>query len=273
MYACFFLSNLNQVLSLVLIVTFVSLENLKILSIHISLFLLLFAMSVFAQQASLDGTKLVYKRFVTRSIDATSRGLGFTYRNTKFVQGKDRVFEIHVATIRDPKEASIQEKALLQGQGLKSYYYGKVNNAFAVRIGIGNQKAKFNREVPNAFEIKRGYSIGINAALLKPVYVEVSGADIASSGIKPYNPLDTTELVLGRTAFYHGLSKTKINPSLFLRYYWSFDFSKDDEKIKALEVGTFAEVYLNKLRIMAHDNNKRFFATLYVSYVFGNKQY
>lgn len=258
---------------MVLFVTFVSLQKLKILSLHISLFLLLFSFTAMAQQASLDGTKLVYKKFVTRSIDATARGLGFTYRNAKFVQGKDRIFEIQFATIHDPKEASQTEKPLLQGQGLKSYYFGKVNNAFALRFGIGNQKSMFNREVPNAFEIKRGYSIGINAALLKPVYVQVSGADVSTSGIKAYNPLDTTELVLGRTAFYNGLSKTKINPSLFFRYYWTFDFSKDDETIKALEVGVIGDVYLRKLRIMANDYNRRFFATVYVSYVFGSKQY
>lgn len=257
---------------LLLIVTFVSLQILKKNVCYTLIVLLLLSPFAEAQQASLDGTKLVYKKFVTRSIDATSRGLGFTYRNAKFVQGKDRLFEFQISTIHDPQEGT-QVKPILAGRGLKSYYYGKINNAFALRFSYGSQKVMFNREVPNAYEIKQGFQLGINAALLKPVYVQVAGSDVTSSNIKSYDPRDTSELVIGRVSFYNGLFKSKINPSLFFKYYWSFDFSKDDEVIKALEVGAIGDVYLNKLEIMARDINRRFFATLYVSYVFGSKQY
>ena len=257
---------------MLLIITFVSLQKLNFTRLHIGFILAMMVTSAQAQQASLDGTKLVYKKFVTRSLDATARGLGFTYRTAKFVRGKDRIFEFQLSTIHDPKEGT-QVKPLLGGRGLKNYYYGKINNAFALRFGYGNQKAMFNREVPNAYEIKQGYTIGINAALLKPVYVQVAGSDVTSSNIKAYNPSDTSELVIGRVAFYNGLMKSKFNPSLFLKYYWTFDFSKDDEVIKSVEVGVIGDVYLNRLNIMARDNNRRFFATLYASYVFGSKKY
>ena len=224
------------------------------------------------QQASLDGVKLVYKNFTTRNLDITARGFGFGYRKSKFVQGKDRVLEISGTIIHDPKEGS-KVPAALHGQGLKSYYIGKVNNVLALRVGVGSQKVMFAKEVPNAVEFKQCFTVGINAAMLKPIYVQVAGADAATSGIKPYNPLDTTETVLGRASFFNGISKTTINPALFFKYYWQFDFAKDDEVIKAIEVGACVDLYLSKLRILANDNNRRFYTTLYVAYSFGNKYY
>ena len=55
---------------------------------------------------------------------------------------------------------------------------------------------------------------------------------------------------------------------MFLKAAFSFEFSKKDEKIKALEVGGTASAFLNEVEIMASQNS-RFLFNIFVSYRFG----
>jgi hypothetical protein len=223
------------------------------------------------QQASLDGTKLLYRNFTSKSLTITSRGVGFTYRKAKFVRGKDRLFELELATIKDPKQVKTQG----QGTNFKSYYFGKLNSVIAIRAGLGWQKSLYNKEVPTALEIKTGFAFGASIALLKPIYVQVpSNERNRTTRVERY---DTTLInsgqVLGRASFFNGISKTTISPGAFLKYYFLFDFGSEDDKIRALECGAIGDFYLRGVNIMAFNTPRKFMLTLYVSYVFGDKKY
>lgn len=250
-----------------------------ILYLKFCFLLLLFvtlAPNSFAQQASLDGTKLIYRNFKTNSINANTRGFGYTYRNAKFIKGKDRLFEIEFANVRDAKEKKIQGQG--QGQGFKTYYFGKLNSAYSLRLGLGWQKALYNKEVPTAIEIKNGFTFGATLGLLKPIYVQVysqtTRLDSKTVVAEQYDPsIHTQNRVLGRASFFNGISRTTISPGAFLKYYYIFDFAPDDDRIKALECGVIADYYLNGLEIMANNTPKKFMLTLYVAYTFGDKKF
>ena len=255
---------------------FITLQLRKLLSYKIIGLLLINTMLclvTFAQQASLDGTKLLYRNFKTNSATITSRGISYTFRKAKFVQGKDRLFEFDLATVKDAKQSKVK------GQDLrfKSFYYGKLNSVMNIRLGIGWQKALYNKEVPKAIEIKNGFTFGATLGILKPVYVQVYAPIDKSDNKKIVSErYDVTKHnaynILGRASFFNGISKTTINPGAFLKYYYTFNFSADDDRIKALECGLIADFYLKGLEIMANNTPKRFMVTLYASYTFGSKK-
>ena len=226
---------------------------------------------LFAQQASLDGTKLLYRNFTSKGVSIASRGFSISYRKAKFVQGKDRIFDVEFATVRDPKEKKVSGN----GTGFKSFYFGKINSVFDLRVGFGSQKSIYNKEVPNAIEIKRGFSFGASLATLKPIFVQLKqGGEPPLIISERYDPaIHSISTITGRASFFTGVWRTTFSPGLYLKHYYLFDFADDDEKIKALECGATIDAYLKGINIMAFNTPKRLMVTLYVSYIFGDKKF
>jgi hypothetical protein len=60
----------------------------------------------------------------------------------------------------------------------------------------------------------------------------------------------------------------KIDPGVYLKGGFSFEYSKQDIRLQALEVGAVASAFLNEVEIMA-SHNSRFLFSFFVSFRWG----
>jgi hypothetical protein len=133
-------------------------------------FLLMISIKGIAQQAGLDGPRLLYKKQHSKSFFVTSRGWGINYRTGKHITGKsDGVFEFDFTTFRHPKEIRTRS----EGGNNRSYVLGKMNNLVAIRAGYGIQRSLYGKELAHAVEVKWNLYAGVSLGLAKPVFLEI----------------------------------------------------------------------------------------------------
>jgi hypothetical protein len=249
---------------------------MKLLYNLVFLFLVYFALSTkcFAQQASLDGPKLLYKKMQTKSLIVHSRGWGFNYRRGKHITGKmDGVYEFEFATIRHPKEVKVQNT--IQGNN-KSFVLGKLNFLSTLRLGYGLQKVIYAKEVPGAIEIRWHNYLGASIGLAKPIYLEVRQLSNDPFPLAPrserYDPeIHRPAAILGRSSFFKGLSQTAFHPGVYYKSGLSFDFAQEDDRIRNIEVGAVTDFFIRPIEIMAYNPKTILIVSLYISFNWGNK--
>jgi len=249
---------------------------MKSLKIYIAFFLVfLFGVNYcFAQQASLDGPKLLYKKMQTKSLIIHSRGWGFNYRLGKHITGKiDGVYEFEFATIRHPKEVKVQNT--IQGNN-KSFVLGKLNFFSTLRLGYGLQKVIYAKEVPGALEIRWHNYFGASIGLAKPIYLEIRQLSNDPFPSAPrserYDPeIHRPAAILGRSSFFKGISQTAFHPGVYYKSGLSFDFAQEDDRIRNIEVGAVTDFFIRTVEIMAYNPKTVLIVSLYISFNWGNK--
>jgi len=110
-------------------------------------------------------------------------------------------------------------------------------------------------------------------ALYKPIYYKVLYPVSANSfevKIEKYDPSITIpQEIYAKAAFTKGLNELKVVPGIYAKAGFNFEYSKEDKIIHAIELGAQINAFPKKIPIMAIDNNKAIFFSLFVSYRFG----
>jgi hypothetical protein len=179
-------------------------------------------------------------------------GGGFSYAKMKTVYLK-KLFNIELVGVHDVKEY------VITSSNGDRYVYGKSNAFYCLRNQYGLQKQLFSKRDKGGIEIRYYYLAGIDIGFLKPIYyINTNGQTTKSlSSIEKKAP------------FYRGISETKIIPGIALTAGSSFEFSKRDRGINALEGGLIFDLYPKKIELMANDYNKIWFLGFFISLRFG----
>lgn len=177
----------------------------------------------------------------------------------------------------------------------KSYFFGKQNNLFAVHFNIGQKILIAEKAKKNGLRLFYHYSGGFSLGILKPYILTVIDTNSLS-----YNPIEETytfsetinvaynsnetyylnyihynqfgqtfEAIVGGAGFRKGWN-LKFQPGLHIKTGLSFDWSKNEGLIKALDVGFSCDVYFKKVPIMLV-NNKSVFPSVYLGFQIGKK--
>lgn len=220
----------------------------------------------FSQGELDEQKKIFYRNERSIAILLNSNGIGLNGRYSKRIDAfKKTVYDIEIVSLKHPKE---YRKLSQFNPSSRGYVLGKLNNVFVIRPGIGQQKEVFQKFDIGGISIRRFYTGGPSLALLKPVYYEVTQPGTQQINIEKFD-IDKADNILGKASFFKGFSEIKPRPGAFLKGGISFEFSRFDQVIHAIEGGAIAEAYLSKLPIMATKQNYQFFLTLFVSYRFG----
>lgn len=197
--------------------------------------------------------------------------MGFTKRKDAF---RSNTFGFGFSSIHHPKEYKSQSP-YTQGWG-RSYVFGKMNEALAIRVNVGKQKEIFSKYDKGGIAIRYYYSGGISLALLKPIYYQKivsidyeTGKIVYDASLFDPDYMQSVYDIYDRESFFVGLNETKLNPGVFARAGLSFEYSAAEETINALEIGLQMEGFLKELQVMAVNTNQRFFLSLFVGYRFG----
>ncbi len=220
-------------------------------------------------------TKVFYRNERSWSGSLNSNGWGVNYRYSKRLNAfSSIIFDADLASIRHPKEIKSQSP-YIGGWG-RSYVFGKTNEAFALRVGTGYQKELFSKFDQNGISIRFVSGGGLSMALLKPVYyLKITGFNPSTLEVSKERSLFDPDYmqsiydIWDRESFFAGVDEAKIIPGFYVRTGLSFEYSSEDRVIHALEGGVQLEGFLKKLPILATEDNRQLFLTLFASYRFG----
>jgi hypothetical protein len=249
----------------------------------------LFAQDTF-QPKPLDdaqGKGLVYNRETSFNFRLQTNGfaLGADFGRLKTYY-LTRTFHVELGELKHHKEYRTNlDRSSAQGRLSRAFIFGKQNNFFVLRGGIGekryfSEKAKY-KGVAVGLSYKGGPSLGI----LKPYYLDLISTentgspffstksvkyaeDIHDQFLDPWN-------IFGASVWSKGFDEISLAPGLHGQVAVHFDWGAFDEYLKAIEAGIMFDVYFQKVPIMVEtDNveNRPFFINLFINLQLGKRR-
>lgn len=179
---------------------------------------------------------------------------------------------------KDKKEEKVPTLSASQGfLVISSYIYGKRNNFYYLKGGLGQQLLIGGKGNKNGVAVSAIYGGGLSAGLLKPYYIEIQNpATNAREQIK-YSPdneslfLDPS-VIIGKGNFGKGFNEITFVPGAHARAALRFDYGRYNEVLSAMEVGVNAEYYSKAMPVMLLNKEHKFFFNAYISLVFGKRK-
>jgi hypothetical protein len=209
-------------------------------------------------------------------VKLTTDGYGLSYERARFKS--DRVANIFQVELNERKHKKEKKESLQQGFNFSSLIYGKMNNFYQLKLGMGQQRIIGGKGNKNGVAVMAIYAGGVSAGLLKPYYVDVKGGfrttwDVINDSVyhgsaaasENYQPL-------GSSGFTVGWGELKFRPGLHAKTAMRFDFGRFNETVTALEVGLNAEYYFGKIPQMDLVKEKHFFFNAYLSLLLGRRK-
>ncbi|HRP90602.1 MAG TPA: hypothetical protein PKX92_11255 [Edaphocola sp.] len=191
-------------------------------------------------------------------------------------------FQLEVGERYHPKEKRIfpnsgnnppSSTLFLAGLSRDMIKFGKINNFYMTKIGVGYKYLIAGHAEPSSYSIHWNTNAGLSLALLKPYYFLSDGGYYL---IDPEQQNLANELsrirFTGAEGFRKGWNELKVNPGFYVRSGLVFDFAQKRKVVSGLAVGLVAEVYSQKIYQMAFQNPKPFFFNAYIGLELGWKK-
>jgi len=250
--------------------------NLRTL-IRSLLFLVMFAPTchLSGQGEITEGERIFYRNERSFSGNLYSNGWSANFRYA-FRKDASRAFlaEADLASIRHPKEFKSQSPYVL-GWG-RTYVFGKLNEVFMLRAGGGYQKELFRKFDQGGISLRYFANAGLTLGFLKPIYYwkvvgfnPVSYTVITDESLFDPDFMQSIYDIYDKQSFFKGLDEIKLNPGIFARFGLTFEYSQEDQLLRALEGGIQIEAFGRELPIMASTKNSQIFFSLFAGYRFG----
>jgi hypothetical protein len=178
---------------------------------------------------------------------------------------------------KDRKEEKVPTLSASQGfLVISSYIYGKRNNFYYLKAGLGQQKLIGGKGNKNGVAVSAIYGGGISAGLLKPYYIEIQNPSTNQREEIKYNNNDSLFLdptiIIGKGGFTKGFNEIKFVPGVHARAALRFDYGRYNEVLSAMEVGVNAEYYTQTMPILLLNKDRKFFFNAYIALVFGKRK-
>ncbi|GAA0541875.1 hypothetical protein LX66_2548 [Chitinophaga japonensis] len=191
-------------------------------------------------------------------------------------------FQFEFAEKKHPKEDKKPGRFVPIGDfaySEKPYIYGKRNNFYQAKLGMGQRYLIGGKGNKNGVEVSAIYYGGVSVGLLKPYYLTVEDpTDGLAKDIKYGTDsfLDTAAFInpsriIAGAGFGKGWGELTVVPGLHAKAGLRFDWAKFNEVVSALEVGVNAEYYTKDVPIMVDQDPKKFFFNAYLSLQFGKR--
>lgn len=234
--------------------------------IYFILFIILLPNINLIAQGEIDDQKKIFFRdenswaFIIRD-----NGFGLNFRKGKRINAfRKYIWEIDMHYVKHTKE----KKIYTYNTQSNGFVYGKMNFAWATHFGVGFQHKLFDKRDKNGVEIRAFYNAGPTVLLLKPIYYEISNGVNVEEEKFYISPTQGFPYVIGRSSFFKGIDETKVNPGGYIKGGLSFEYSKLDRNILALEFGAMVSAYLNEFEIIWADKT-HFVYSLFISFRWG----
>lgn len=237
-----------------------------------------------------DNKGIVFNREFTVDVKLHTNGLSIganiaqlkTYYLTRFIN-----FEI--GEIKHPKEVrqNFDVQPSLAGRVSRSFIFGKQNNFWVLRGGIGEKRYFSEKAKRKGLAIGVSYEAGPSIGMLKPYYLQFinyldPGSNAFSYSSEKFSEenedkfLDIVQ-IFGASGFSEGLGEITFQPGIHAKGALHFDWGAFDEFVKAIEAGIMVDMYFQKIPIMVESprlentENRSVFINLFLNFQFGKR--
>lgn len=172
---------------------------------------------------------------------------------------------------KDPKEQKVKAQTL-SDKSSASYIYGKINNFYALKLGLGYRKMLAGKPDPGCVSIHWANTAGFALGMLKPYYIQVAGStnEIKYSDINQSDFLNQA-IISGAGGFSKGLGEIVFIPGGHIRSALHFDFSANRKNVLGVEAGVNAEFYSQPIGLMANEKTVSSFLDFFVAFQLGKR--
>jgi hypothetical protein len=191
-------------------------------------------------------------------------------------------FSIDLSEKKHPKETRTSG-TLIDTFSIKPipYKYGKVNNFYQLKIGIGGSKELTGKLDKKSVIVNWVYNGGLSIGLLKPYYLDLWVPE-GNSYVRKYEKyseenkayfldLNNRQTILGGSSFTKGINEISIKPGIHLKSGFNFDYSASRKSFLGVEIGASAELYTTQIDIMTNTKNTAYFINFYADFRFGKR--
>jgi hypothetical protein len=227
------------------------------------------SLALFSQGEIVEEAKILYRNEKSGGIYLSSNGIGLDYRYGKRINARNQLlYQMDFMMVKHPKETRISNNYYYNNQ---TFVFGKINSFFQLKGYIGRQHESFRKNDRGGISIRYNYNIGPVIGILKPIYYEFVYSNGQNEFYYKTEKFSTSKFqeILGKASFFKGFNELSFVPGGSAKVGLSFEYSKDDIKLNALEVGVGLDLYPKAIPIMASERNSFYFLNLMVGYRFG----
>ncbi len=214
---------------------------------------------------------ITYKKSFLFGIKLISSGYGaFLELGRASSVKKATLYQFEFSELKDVKEQKVNSYY----DNSIPYIYGKINYVYPVKLGVQQQRLLGNKLNKNGVAVTANYGGGFSLALLRPYYVQVENGN----GVEyvKYDSQDSLQYLTGKIIGGAGLSKgwneMTVDPGLYAKMAFRFDYGAYNEVISAIEVGIAGDYYSKAVPQMVYNSQKNFFFSAYVAILFGKRK-
>lgn len=203
-----------------------------------------------------------------------SNGWGIKLRKGRNITAlKQFMWEAEFSTYKSSKEIRTINPYFSDS---RSYFYGKLNYAWFLRGGIGQQRILNRKPYWGGVQLSWLYYGGFSLGMAKPVYLYIIRFNTGFTDYivteEKYNPeIHFIDNIYGRGSFLAGFSQIGLHPGVYIKSGLEFEFGTKHRQISALEAGATFDYSPIPVAIMAYNPKQSYFLTLYLSVMFGKR--
>ncbi|WP_258102880.1 hypothetical protein [Marinoscillum sp. MHG1-6] len=227
---------------------------------------LIFTLPLLAQAQLEDD--LDYYREITWGINKNTNSAligGFIFKvGLQQEEGIFHTYGLEILNVTHPKE----QKYFGQVSG-SNYVWGKSNHLYSFRFQYGREKVLFKKAPQKGVQISTVFAGGPTWALVSPYYVLGADQNYAKFTVQDF---PSRSAVGGSGKIFQGLGESKHKIGLNAKSGLSFEFGNFKSSVVGLETGVAIEAFTQKIPIMAVEDNKAVFTSIYFSLYWGRRR-
>ncbi len=237
----------------------------------IILLVLISSGSLLAQGEIDEQMRVMLRDESSYAIFLNSNGFGANYRRGYWRDAKNQfIIDGDFSYVKHPKE---YKTSISYNYNTHRYVFGKENLFWEIKGNAGWQKELYRKIDRTGISVRLFYAGGLSLGFLKPVYYKVLTispvGELLDEEYLKFSPSLHKSNIGGRGPFFMGFNELKVVPGLTGKAGFSFEYSRKDAIIHALEASVSLTAYPRDINIMATEKNNFVFVNLMVGYRFG----
>jgi len=216
--------------------------------------------------------ELAYHKQSIFGIQLRTMGYGLLYELGRMkTTRKTTTYGLEISEIKHSKEDKLPKGTFTFNN---PYIYGKINNFYQVKLGIGQQYLLGDKGNRNGVSVSAIYGGGLSLGLLRPYYLEVQdqGGNIQTIKYSQDSALFVGGVIVGGGGLGKGWGEMELRPGAYAKAGLRFDYGRFNEVVSAIEIGVSLDAYLKEVPIMLFQSDKRLFFQGYVALEFGKRK-
>lgn len=200
---------------------------------------------------------------------------------------KTNYYHFSIGFMKNLRERSQNKNRSVGYKTSNNFVLGKQNSVIVLRAGMGRKQFLSEKAKRKGIAVGYDYEIGPSLALMKPYYLELVSTNnetppVSELRTEKYSEENAAEFldhngntVFGGSSYFKGFGEMSLIPGIQGKLGIFFSLGAFDKKIKTIEIGVMADVYIKKLPIMVESPgiaNKPYFINLYVNLLLGSRK-